>query len=276
MDFIKSQLARIVEMDFASTARQLSTSSGMLSIVAILLVLFLLLEHRRNLPLLWHFRFATFVARHIFFGKRLNHLQAQVVTKDRVTFADMDFNMHQNNAMYYAHLDWARAAWLCAVFKDNLAVYRSIRFANGGVTVWFLREMRYGQRYKVETKLVSTDGAKWSYLESRFVDPRKGSLFAVGLSRIVFKERSGKTIVPEDLFKRLGYGADLPIVQPGQAVVDQAASSPSPSPSPRSSDAGATPAALMARVLDLLEPGATASAATPRQGAGDAGGKKGR
>jgi len=129
----------------------------------------------------------------------------------------MDFNLHMNNSQYNAAADHARFAWLFAAVPDPrmmalpsmpcIAPSRRrgggeplprIRVANGGVTMFFLREMRYGTRYELATHLVAAD-RKWMYLQHVFRstgDAATRKVFAVGVARMVVKHPDGRTMPP--------------------------------------------------------------------------------
>lgn len=111
--------------------------------------------------------------------------------------------------------------------------------------MYFLKEIRYGQAYDIITKLSHADG-KWFYVQTDFVQPirhrarghsthdhRAGkqhhpTVYATGISKMVFKARSGKTIPPCEVLEALGYGP-----------AEQWRVKPSPIPSPGTQGGGA-------------------------------------
>jgi hypothetical protein len=81
--------------------------------------------------------------------------------RGRVLPCDMDFNLHMNNAVYNAYTDISRIGWFTRLLHGNASWYRKEGFiANGGLSFFFLREMRFMQPYELRTRAVGCD-AKW-------------------------------------------------------------------------------------------------------------------
>jgi acyl-CoA thioesterase FadM len=159
---------------------------------------------------------------------------------------DMDFNLHMNNAVYNAYTDISRIGWFTRLLHGHASWYRKEGFiANGGLSFFFLREMRFMQAYELRTRAVGCD-AKWVYLRHEYRDPgRKGTVFAVGMAKIVFKERGGRTLVPADFFRKLGFAIPAGSTAPGTAGFQ----------------VGTHVAGLLHSVLEELQPGAAAGGA---------------
>lgn len=153
-----------------------------------------------TLPLYFHVRMAWVVLQRGFLCRlKLAHARAQVVLNERVWLSDMDFNLHCNNAVYNTVLDYARAALFASLLRDPVRSIGKVKFANGGVSMFFLKEMRFLQAYRTRTFISSWDD-KWVYVAHIFEDAASGALHAVGVTRVVFKEPRGKTIPPLEFF----------------------------------------------------------------------------
>jgi hypothetical protein len=161
-------------------------------------------EWYKVLPFSYHIRVILTLIRCRLFGKPLETVDGVTRWRGRVCICEMDWNMHQNNSNYALEIDVQRYEWFIAFLRRNSSVYPSVKIANGGVNHFFLKEMRYGQKYEIRTYAVGCD-RKWLYLRTDFVSPRGDKLFAVGISRIVFKELSGKTIAPVEILERLSF-----------------------------------------------------------------------
>lgn len=131
-------------------------------------------------------------------------------TPHRVLLGDLDWNLHQNNSCYALEADVSRYTWFLRFFRDALLGGR-YKLANGGFCAFFYKEMRFLQRYTITTALHSVD-EKWFYLVERFAPPATPREpcpppFAVALTRIVVKQRSGKTVPPAEVMAAIGYDA---------------------------------------------------------------------
>ena len=131
-------------------------------------------------------------------------------TSHRVLLGDLDWNYHQNNSCYALEADVSRYSWFLSFFRGALLGGR-FKLANGGFCAFFYKEMRFLQRYTITTALHSVD-EKWFYLVERFAPPATPREpcpppFAVALTRIVVKQRSGKTVPPAEVMAAIGYDA---------------------------------------------------------------------
>lgn len=93
-----------------------------------------------------------------------------VTTYERVLLSDMDFNLHMNNAMYNNVLDFSRFQWLLRLSSPALRTFSKFKVANGGVAMYFLREINYFKQFAVRTQLLGMD-EKWFFLGHRFESP---------------------------------------------------------------------------------------------------------
>jgi len=199
----------------------------------LLLLLLVLREWWKVLPFVYHLRCIA----HIQFLRLrgwppLPAADAPLVTRGRVCVSDLDWNMHQNNSCYFLEADVSRYPWIVALLSGapgHTSPAAAARFglAMGGCDLFFKREMRFAQRWAMETRCVGFD-AKWLYIRQTFFDEaraRRGghvaggaaplpadSVFARGLCRLVFKEKTGaeagKTVPPAEVLRFLRY--DVP------------------------------------------------------------------
>ena len=190
-------------------------------------VVFVGAETYKCLPLSYSIRLFALLFRQRFFPRKLFKLDVPIVKRSRVRLSDLDYHGHVNNAQYALDADlYARYPWISAVLMNTGTPYRGNAFI-GGTVYFFMREMRWGCRYRIETQAVACD-KKWVYTESRWYveNTRSGKasgsinaadrdtnrsadpLAAVQLTRFVLKEGSGplrgKTIPPREAFKDLG------------------------------------------------------------------------
>jgi hypothetical protein len=171
----------------------------------------------KGVPGVFHLRLAASVLLGAFWEGRLRSVTEHVESTERVLLCDMDINLHQNNSIYNLLADVSRYHWLSRLLAGNLSRYRQIKIANGGVSMFFLRELRFFQKYSVSTFCLGMDD-KWAYMRAEFCSGGRGSkrvVHAVGVCRLVFKELSGKTIRPADFFRSLGYSVDEKLVGHG-------------------------------------------------------------
>jgi acyl-CoA thioesterase FadM len=170
---------------------------------------------RKNLPLAWHVRVAAAFARAASAvaaaGRGFAAPAVPLRTRHRVLLGDLDFNMHMNNACYAVEIDIQRMEWLTRFLTGAVPLALPLinwgwKVANGGVSSWFLVELRLGAAYDVVTRLGGID-EKWLYLVSEFVSAdARATVHAVSVTRIVIK-RGRLTVPPADVMARLGYAA---------------------------------------------------------------------
>lgn len=185
-------------------------------------------EHYKILPFMYHLRVIGTMIQALL-SSRLNTPLIPVRSTHRVHLSDMDWNMHQNNSIYALEIDIQRYLWFIRLMNGNVRNYylrQGLIIANGGVNTYFLKEMKYGTKYTIETKVIAID-KKWFYLESRFLTGKTlSTVHAISLTRIVFKATKktkdtvsnmsvsgtkgggagkGMTITPEQVLTDLGY-----------------------------------------------------------------------
>lgn len=122
-----------------------------------------------------------------------------MVLRERVWLSAMDFNFHQNNAVYNSLLDFARIHLYLRLHRKPWDLTK-IKVANGGVNIFFLKELRFMQQFKVRTWICDFD-KKWLYFAHFFESPNGKTVHAVAVTRVVLKHKSGKTIPPREFFE---------------------------------------------------------------------------
>ena len=148
------------------------------------------------------------ILRSIVLNKR-NQLKKKPQAKDfmsvikrsfRVGLRDIDFNMHINNARYMVFME--RARWDHPVQTNtwDLMLKEKLNFIVAGIEMGYIREIRFGKRFDVETRYIGWD-EKYIYLEQRFV--AGGKIHAYGLVKAVFLQQ-GKRAEPEAVADILG------------------------------------------------------------------------
>jgi len=118
-----------------------------------------------------------------------------VKRKFRVGFADIDFNMHINNARYMVFME--RARWDHPVQTNtwDIMFKEKLNFIVAGIEMGYIRELRFGKAFEVETRYLGWD-EKYLYLEQRFV--ADGKIHAYGLVKAVFLQK-GKLADPSNV-----------------------------------------------------------------------------
>lgn len=118
----------------------------------------------------------------------------------RVGLRDIDFNMHINNARYMVFME--RARWDHPVQTNtwNVMFKDKLNFIVAGIEMGYIREIRLGKRFDVETRYIGWD-EKYIYLEQRFVVD--GKIHAYGLVKAVFLQQ-GKRANPGEVADILG------------------------------------------------------------------------
>jgi len=123
-----------------------------------------------------------------------------VKRKFRVGFADIDFNMHINNARYMVYMERARWDHPVQTQTWDLMFKEKLNFIVAGIEMGYIRELRLGKRFEVETHYLGWD-EKYFYLEQRFVADNK--IHAYGMVKAVFLQK-GKIAEPENVANILG------------------------------------------------------------------------
>lgn len=123
-----------------------------------------------------------------------------VKRKFRVGLRDIDFNLHINNARYMVFME--RARWDHPVQTNtwDAMLKEKLNFIIAGIEMSYIREIRYGKKFEVETRYLGWD-EKYVYMEQRFVVGDK--IYAYGLVKAVFLRR-GKLAVPAGAALLLG------------------------------------------------------------------------
>lgn len=101
---------------------------------------------------------------------RAHALVQEIVEHDRVSAADMDFNMHMNNAVYNSLTDFSRIRFFLRLSKKPVSFLRKFRIANGGLSMFFIRELRFNQRFRIRTRVIGMD-RKWLIFAHIFESP---------------------------------------------------------------------------------------------------------
>ena len=198
----------------------------------------------KGMPGVFHLRLAVACIQGAVFEGRLRKIDDHVIMTERVMLCDMDVNLHQNNSIYNLVADISRYHWISRLVSGNVARLASVKIANGGVSMYFLKEIGFLQRYSVATYCMGMDQKWWcvassrsnswqlaaqrspahatlrSYMRVEFFRTRPRAhhhrvVLAVGVCRVVFKERNGKTIAPVDFFRSLGYTVDEHLIMHG-------------------------------------------------------------
>ena len=151
------------------------------------LAAFLAAETYKSWPLSYHVRLFALLLRCRFFPRPLVALDVPIVSLGRVRLSDLDYHGHVNNAQYALDADlMARYPWISAVLMNTGnpvgtgAPYRANAFI-GSAVFFFVREMRWRARYRIETRCVGVD-EKWVYMESRWFLEGAAASTAVALA----------------------------------------------------------------------------------------------
>ncbi|KAI9014500.1 hypothetical protein CLU79DRAFT_767006 [Phycomyces nitens] len=188
--------------------RPLATGAAIVGIPSLLIVL----SHLKSLPLVYTFR-SWFLLKALVKQAKETDLVPKplftVVNQDhRCLLDDIDYNQHMNKRMYNKVLDFSRIHLLYAVFPRVMMDPTHHVFAhNAGVVTLFKREISPLQHYTVQTR-IWTWNTKWLLLQHRFVTisaSGKEIVHCVAVSKLVFKQRSGKTITPQAVAELCGH-----------------------------------------------------------------------
>uniref|UniRef100_A0A7S3G2J4 Thioesterase n=1 Tax=Palpitomonas bilix TaxID=652834 RepID=A0A7S3G2J4_9EUKA len=156
----------------------------------------------KAIPFYWHYK----VYRSMYMAKRTRTVRKYAlhepwVSKGRLLFDEADFNMHMNNSSYNKNADVNHYALFARLGMHTL---KDVRPALAGTCFHFLKSIQLFARYKIVTQ-VHSFGKKWIFVSHRFEDLTGKTTYAIGLSKLVVKESSGKTIQPREVFDRLGF-----------------------------------------------------------------------
>ncbi|RUS22401.1 hypothetical protein BC937DRAFT_89449 [Endogone sp. FLAS-F59071] len=214
---------------------KMDSSTVAIALGAPVLALFLL--HYKSLPLAYTLR-SYFLLRSIIPKAKWNlqsplDLFTVVNQHERCLWDDIDYNSHMNNSSYNKVLDFSRIRLLYLLLPQvMLDQDASIYCNNAGVLTLFKKEIVPLQRYTIQTRILTWD-EKWFWLEHRFVYPKELArrqqnqslgdddsvtpkelkapddeivVACIALSKLVFKERSGKTVPPTTVLEICGHG----------------------------------------------------------------------
>lgn len=199
-----------------STASSVVGATGWRSIIAFIAAGWAA-SYRKSFPLAFHIRGVFLFGRRLVAafvrGRGFEKPGETFSTKHIVLLGDLDFNFHLNNSVYNLEVDVQRFGLLTDLIAAQCPsafplINWGWKIANGGVSFFFLVELRLHTQFEIRSRVASIDD-KWLYFRSDFVSQsaRGETLHAVALSRFVFKQ-ARKTIPPVEAFTRLGYKAD--------------------------------------------------------------------
>lgn len=194
----------IVAVAFAIIAVLLMTAPPMFTLGI------LILSFNKNFPFVYTLRhLVTFLYYRMILRTPLDPLGGTASHHMVVLPGDIDFQFHMNNSVYNLESEFCRAEWHIRTRFVEHCRSQKWRVSNGGVSFQFLRELRLFEIYRTRTRLIAFD-KKWIGLETVFETGPLASpvTHAVGFCRVVVKESSGsqkgKTVSPEDVFRRIG------------------------------------------------------------------------
>ncbi len=118
----------------------------------------------------------------------------------RVGLADIDFNMHINNARYMVFMERARWDHPVQTGTWDIMLKEKLNFIVAGIEMGYIREIRLAKKFHVESRYLGWD-EKYFYLEQRFV--ADGKIHAYGMVKAVFLQQ-GKKTVPDKVAETLG------------------------------------------------------------------------
>lgn len=110
---------------------------------------------------------------------------------------DLDFNLHANNSTYNRLGDTGRLSLFITSGLFGLCRARGWAAANGGVSMYFKREITFGTVFAMGTALHAID-RKWLYVKHTFSS--RAGLHALGFCRLVFKI-GRKTVPPAEVLE---------------------------------------------------------------------------
>ena len=136
----------------------------------------------------------------IAFAKPSQSLLEPSILQLRVGLADLDENLHMNNARYFDHMNRARmelaarTGMLAYMFRNKMS------FLAGAVSLRFRKDLAYRQRYELHTQTAYWD-EDWVVFEQRFMVD--GRARAVGLARGQIRNAQGR-VRPVDFLGMMG------------------------------------------------------------------------
>ncbi|KAI9026996.1 HotDog domain-containing protein [Hyaloraphidium curvatum] len=178
------------------------------------LAVILVLLNWENFPFVYTLRtaFSIYKAifKYVYLKQRLRWFSGaepgQVTRRDeselsmRNTFAHSDYNFHANNGSYNLAADLSRCDLMV---RSGLGPYthrNKLKMANGGVVFAYIKEIPVLSPFTIRSSFRTYD-RKWFVLEHRVESADGRKVYAIGHSRIVVKERSGKTVPPQEVLE---------------------------------------------------------------------------
>ncbi|RHZ88639.1 hypothetical protein Glove_21g249 [Diversispora epigaea] len=173
----------------------------------------------KSLPLVYNLRYLPMISKlqikkYTNYKKKNKDLFKAFERSHFVFVDDLDTNFHLNNGSYNKHMDWARAEFVMLQFPEA-SVKPNFSLAISGVSMYFKKEIPRFSTFKIQTKILTWNG-KWIFLIHRFITESKNNsdntndnkninVHAVGITKLVFKEKNGKTVIPEQFFDENGF-----------------------------------------------------------------------
>lgn len=173
------------------------------AVAAVLLAAFLAL-HIKGLPFAFHARSFWIVLVATACGRRAKRASDAVEHRERVLLSDMDYLLHANNTFYPLLGDYVRIKLFGALY-GSLSAFFAMPVHNAGVATLFLREFRFLDPVVVRARIVAAEEAKWFFVLIEYVHGTTQRLHALALTKMVFKDRSRRTVKPREALRRLGF-----------------------------------------------------------------------
>lgn len=177
-----------------------------------ILVLCFIISNLKIMPLAFHLRFYYYVFKNFYLFK--NRKRRSIFDKTTLTtftpMMEMDFNFHKSNSTYFSDSDISRTDLLTLQLRnfylnfsdpDAPKMRRSefIYSPLGSNQMIYRKEIPGYTLYNVESRIIGWT-SKWLYVLTAFKNRKNGSVYAVGVSKYVFKQKR-KTIAPEAAIK---------------------------------------------------------------------------
>jgi len=139
------------------------------------------------------------------------------VLRMRVWPADIDFNLHLNNARYLSSMDYGRVHFLAR--SGVLGPVLKERWAPvvGAVWITYRRSLELGARYELATRLVGWD-SRWFYMEQVFTGDE--GLAAVGWVKGALRDRNG-VVAPQRVLDMVEPGIETPELPEAIATLNE-------------------------------------------------------
>lgn len=124
----------------------------------------------------------------------------------RVGLADIDFNLHLNNAKYLRYMEHGRLEHMIGSRLLYRLFSAKVNLVIANAEIQYIRELRTWQRFAIETRLLGWDG-KYLYYDQRFL--AGGRLCTHAYFRLAGLY-GGKAIGTGELLARTGTAAQSP------------------------------------------------------------------